>query len=137
MCALVLALVACGAAQVVPPPSLDGVDGIKLLAWQDALGPAYPLTITGTDSIATVTRFFDPGAAQWRDTSAFPGTPILAGFYAGNELRAEYGFVETSHGQGGYLVNRGGARIRLRAASPADITRFLAYFGLTVSIEQH
>jgi hypothetical protein len=134
ICVLALTLAACSADHVTAPTIAD-VDRIELHAWKDALGPAYPLTITSSDSIASIIRFFDPSAAAWRDTTAFPGVPILAAFYADSSLLAEYGFVEISHGQGGYLVSRTGSRIRVRIASANDIDTFLAYFGLSVRLE--
>jgi hypothetical protein len=134
-CFLALVFVACSGNQPTTPPSDASFDHIGLLAWKETLGPSYPITIRGADSIATVTRFVDPAGAAWRDTSAFPGTPILAGFYVGDDLRAEYGFVETTHASGGFLVGRVAGRIRVRAASAADISRFLAFFGVAVAIE--
>lgn len=134
-CLLALAFVGCSSNQPTTPSSDAAFDHIALLAWKETLGPSYPITIRGADSIATVTRFVDPGSAAWRDTSAFPGTPILAGFYVGDDLRAEYGFVETTHDGGGFLVGRIAGRIRVRAASAADISRFLAFFGFSVVIE--
>jgi hypothetical protein len=129
---------ACSSDPVVSPAAmLDGVDRVSLLAWRETLGPAYPLTVTGVDSIATITRFVDAANAGWRDTTALPGIPILAAFYAGEDLRAQYGFVETSHGAGGVLVNQIGSRLRIRTATAADISRFLAFFGISVEIRSN
>ncbi len=125
---------ACGSSQATQPELTRRIDRIELQAWRETLGPAYPLTITRSDSIATVLGFFAPSAAAWRNAAEFPGIPILAAFLEGDQLSEEYGFVETSHLQGGFLVNRTGTRIRVRTASPADIERFLAFFGLHTEI---
>ena len=114
--------------------ALDNVDRIELHAWRETLGPSYPLTIARQDSIATVIGFFAPNDAAWRDAEDFPGRPILAGFYSGEEMHGELGFVETSHQQGGFLVSRASGRIRVRTATPDEITRFLAFFGMGVVI---
>ena len=133
--ALVLAVEGCSSSQLTEPMvALDTVDRIELHAWRETLGPSYPLTITGRDSIATVVGFFAQNDAAWRDREDFPGTPILAAFYSGAQLRGEYGFVETSHQQGGFLVNRAAGRIRVRSATANDIARFLAFFNLSVEI---
>ena len=133
--ALVLVAVGCRSSELTEPlVALDTVDRIELHAWRETLGPSYPLTITGRDSIATVVGFFAQNDAAWRDREDFPGTPILAAFYSGAQLRSEYGFVETSHQQGGFLVNRAAGRIRVRAATANDIARFLAFFNLSVEI---
>lgn len=132
--ALTLAVEGCRSSRLTEPVVLDNVDRIELHAWRETLGPSYPLTITGQDSIATVVDFVAPNDPAWRDADAFPGLPILAGFYSGEELRGEYGFVETSHQQGGFLVNRARGRIRVRSATASDIARFLAFFDLSVEI---
>ena len=136
VCALVLIVPGCNSSPVTSPLVVSNVDRIELRAWRETLGPAYPLTILRSDSIATVVDFFAPDATAWRDASEFPGIPILAAFLEGEQLRTEFGFVETAHGQGGFLVNRTGQRIRVRTASANDITRFLAFFGLSVEVHQ-
>ena len=131
--ALVLIAAGCNPSRLAEPMvALDNVDRIELHAWRETLGPSYPLTITRQDSIATVVGFFAPNDAAWRDAEAFPGTPILAGLYSGQEMRGELGFVETSHQQGGFLVSRASGRIQVRTATADDITRFLAFFGMGV-----
>jgi hypothetical protein len=130
-----MTLSACGSSSVAPSAADPGhVDRVELHAWQETLGPAYPLTLTQPDSIAAMLSFADFAAASWRDTAAFPGTPILSALYDGPDLRAEFGFVESSHGQGGWLVNQVGSHIRVRAATASDIARFLAFFDLAVEI---
>ena len=109
-------------------------DRIELHAWRETLGPLYPITIARSDSIAKVVELFAPSSAAWREAAEFPGTPILAAFYEGQQLRTEYGFVETARGQGGYLVNRNGTQIRVRTATDADITQFLSFFGMGVVV---
>ena len=133
VCALVLG---CNSSPVTAPFVASSVDRIELRAWRETLGPAYPLTILRADSIATVVDFFAPNASSWRDATEFPGTPILAAILEGDQLRTEFGFVETAHGQGGFLVNRTDRHIRVRTASADDITRFLAFFGLSVEIHR-
>ena len=133
VCALALVVPGCESPQPTQPVALDAVDRIELRAWRETLGPLYPLAITRSDSIAAVVAFFSP-TTGWRDARSFPGTPILAAFLSGDRLVGEYGFVETSHQEGGFLVNRLDGRIRVRTASPADITRFLAFFGMSVEI---
>jgi hypothetical protein len=136
LCALLHIAGGCDSSQVTQPAVPEGIDRIELRAWRETLGPAYPLTITSAGSIATVLEFFAPTNAAWRDAAEFPGTPILAAFLARGDLRAEFGFVETSHQQGGFLVNRSGNRVRVRPASAADIDRFLAFFGLRVEVRE-
>ena len=135
-CALVLTVTGCSDSTPPVAASLvsSTIDRIELHAWRETLGPQYPLTIARADSIATVVNFFAPSASSWRDAAAFPGTPILAAFFEGGQLRDEYGFVQTSHGQGGFLVNRTGTRIRVRTASYEDITQFMAFFGVGVVV---
>ena len=136
--ALVLIAAGCDSSRLTEPVvALDNVDRIELHAWRETLGPSYPLTITRQDSIATVIGFFAPNDAAWRDAEVFPGTPILAGFYSGEAMRGELGFVETSHQQGGFLVSRASGRIRVRTATADDITRFLAFFDMGVVIVGH
>ena len=134
---LVLAVPGCSDSSA-PQPNASFVessfDRIELHAWRETLGPAYPMTIARADSIATVVEFFAPSSAAWRDAAEFPRTPMLAAFYEGDQLRTEYGFVETSHGQGGYLVNRTGTKIQTRPASADDIARFLSFFGMGVVV---
>jgi hypothetical protein len=109
-------------------------DRIELHAWRETLGSLYPITIARSDSIAKVVELFAPNSASWREAAEFPGIPILAAFYEGQQLRTEFGFVETAHGQGGYLVNRNGTQIRVRTATDADITQFLSFFGMGVVV---
>jgi len=134
LCAVVLIAAGCNSSQVTGLDVPEGIDRIELRAWRETLGPGYPLTITRADSIAVVLDFFAPANPAWRKAAEFPGVPILAAFLSAGDLRAEFGFVETSHQQGGFLVNRSGNEIRVRPASPSDIDRFLAFFGLRVEI---
>ena len=130
--ALALSIAACESSDVTQPAALADVDRIELHAWRETLGPSYPLTLTGVDTAATVVAFFAPNDGNWRQASEFPGTPILAAFFSDNVVLGEYGFVEISHQQGGFLVHRENGRIRVRSATPSDITRFLAFFDLSV-----
>ena len=135
--ALVLVVPGCSDSSAPSPNAslvASNFDRIELHAWRETLGSAYPITIARSDSIATVVEFFAPSSTAWRDAAEFPGTPILAAFYEGAQLRTEYGFVETSRGEGGYLVNRTGTKIQTRRASPDDITQFLAFFGMGVVV---
>ena len=109
-------------------------DRIELHAWRETLGPAYPITIARADSIAAVIEFLEPSSSAWRSAAQMPGIPIIAGFYEGDEMRTEYGFVEIAHGQGGHLVNRTGTSIQVRRATPEDITQFMAFFGIGVVV---
>ena len=129
-----LALLSACRDSAAPRPSASvvasSVDRIELHAWRETLGAAYPITIARSDSIETVVQFVSPNSPAWREAAGFPGTPILAAFYESGQMKAEYGFVETARGQGGYLVNRNGTQIRVRTATDADITQFLAFFGI-------
>jgi hypothetical protein len=140
--ALVLTLGGCSATDAASPAQayaqpFDNVDRVSLLAWRETLGPSYPLTVQGRDSAATIVKFFDVSGAGWRDTTETPQFPLTAAFYAGSEMRGELGIVESSYGQGGFLVSHVGSRVRVRTASAADVTRFLAFFGVNVQVDPY
>jgi hypothetical protein len=116
-----------------PNAALANADRASLLAWREALGPAYPITLTGRDTVSALLRFIAPTGAEWTSSTAL-GSPIIAAFYAGNQVAGEYGFIETSHGQGGYFVLRQGSALFTRPATGADISRFMAFFGMGVSL---
>jgi hypothetical protein len=114
------------------PAALQQIDRVSLLAWKESLGPNYPLTVLRADSIATVVEFFKATGAGWREQGDLEQLPMFAGFYRGASLESERGFVEFSHGAGGLLLIRERGKLYSRAASPADIDRFLGFFGVGV-----
>jgi hypothetical protein len=126
-------IAAAATAEVSVKPELATADRASLLAWKETLGPAYPLTIRGRDTVSALVRLIDPANPEWKQT-AVPGIALLAEFYAGDKAAGEYGFIETSHGQGGYFVSRTGSTVFSRRASANDIARFMAFFGVGVVI---
>lgn len=112
---------------------LANADRASLLAWKEALGPSYPLTIRGRDTVSALVQLVAPSGATWTPNTT-TGNPMIAAFYTGNELSAEYGFIETSHGQGGVFVMRRDSTLYSRPASGNDISRFMAFFGIGVVV---
>jgi|SRR5687768_10540727 len=141
---LVTVLSGCGASSKSPtdaaaersdvPAALAQIDRVSLLAYKETLGPKYPLTVSRPDSIALILDFFDASAGEWKQQTAVVGIPMLAGFYRGGQLESERGFIETSHGAGGILLVREAGKLYSRVASPADIARFMSFFGLSVEV---
>ena len=78
--------------------------------------------------------FFNAASAEWRAQAELTQTPMFAGFYRGQSLESERGFIEFSHGAGGLLLIRERGKLYSRAASPADIDRFLSFFGIGVVV---
>jgi hypothetical protein len=126
-------IVAAATVELSVKPELATADRASLLAWKETLGPAYPLTIRGRDTVSALVRLIDPANAEWKQTTV-PGIALVAEFYAGDKAAGEYGFIETSHGQGGYFVSRVGSTVFSRRASADDIARFMAFFGVGVVI---
>jgi hypothetical protein len=120
------------AEHVAAPAVLQQIDRVSLLAWKETLGPKYPLTVLRADSVAMLIDFFDTGSATWTEIAPPTQAPMLAGFYRGGELQSERGFIEISHDQGGILIVRERGKVYRRAASAADIARFLSFFGVGV-----
>ena len=122
------------AARSYRPADLQQIDRVSLLAWKETLGPKYPLTVARADSIALILDFFSTTSAQWKEQATVGGIPMLAGFYRAGQLESQRGFVETSHGAGGLLVIQERGKLYSRVASPADIARFLSFFGVSVEL---
>jgi len=116
------------------PAALHQIDRVSLLAWKETLGPKYPLTVARADSIAMILDFFSPAGTGWREQGELTQTPMFAGFYRGQSLESERGFLEFSHGAGGLLLIRERGKLYSRAASAADIDRFLSFFGVGVVV---
>ena len=114
------------------PAALQQIDRVSLLAWKETLGPKYPLTISRADSIAMIVALFNENASAWSEQASLSQTPMFAAFYHGAELKSQRGFLEFSHGAGGLLLIQEGGKLYSRPASPADIDRFLAFFGVGV-----
>ena len=139
---LISASVACGGSSTAPadvaafgasqPAALQQIDRVSLLAWKETLGPLYPLTISRSDSINAVVEFFESSSAKWTETSTLTGVPMLAGFYRGDQLESERGFIEVSRATGGVLLIREGGKVYSRPASADEISRFLGFFGIGV-----
>jgi hypothetical protein len=120
------------AERATEPAALQQIDRVSLLAWKESLGPKYPLTVLRADSIAMIVEFFKTNGAEWREQGDLEQLPMFAGFYRGTSLESERGFVEFSHGAGGLLLIRERGKLYSRAASPADIGRFLGFFGVDI-----
>jgi hypothetical protein len=88
------------------PAALHQIDRVSLLAWKETLGPKYPLTVARADSIAMILDFFSTAGTGWREQGELTQTPMFAGFYRGQSLESERGFLEFSHGAGGLLLIR-------------------------------
>jgi hypothetical protein len=116
------------------PVALQQIDRVSLLAWKETLGPKYPLTVARADSIAMILDFFSTAGTGWREQGELTQTPMFAGFYRGQSLESERGFLEFSHGAGGLLLIRERGKLYSRAASAADIDRFLSFFGVGVVV---
>ena len=116
------------------PVVLQQIDRVSLLAWKETLGPKYPLTVARADSIAMILDFFSTAGTGWREQGELTQTPMFAGFYRGQSLESERGFLEFSHGAGGLLLIRERGKLYSRAASAADIDRFLSFFGVGVVV---
>jgi len=116
------------------PAALHQIDRVSLLAWKETLGPKYPLTVARADSIAMILDFFSTAGTGWREQGELTQTPMFAGFYRGQSLESERGFLEFSHGAGGLLLIRERGKLYSRAASAADIDRFLSFFGIGVVV---
>jgi hypothetical protein len=142
--ALFAALTACSAGSTdatqpdarvaAEPAALQQIDRVSLLAWKETLGPRYPLTVARADSITMILEFFNAAGTGWREQSELTQAPMFAGFYRGQSLESERGFLEFSHGAGGLLLIRERGKLYSRAASPADIDRFLSFFGVGVVV---
>jgi hypothetical protein len=137
--ALICAVLAACASSAEPtaerataPAALQQIDRVSLLAWKESLGPKYPLTVVRADSIAMIVEFFNANGAEWGEQGNLEQLPMFAGFYQGSSLASERGFVEFSHGAGGLLLIRERGKLYSRPASPADISRFLGFFGVDV-----
>jgi hypothetical protein len=135
---------ACGSSELPPAftqpevalaADLANADRASLLVWKETLGPSYPLTIRGRDTVTALVRLVAPTSAEWAANKA-EGTPIIAAIYSGNEVAAELGFIETSHGQGGFFVRRQGNALIARPATADELGRFMAFFGIGVVLIQ-
>jgi hypothetical protein len=116
------------------PIVLEQIDRVSLLAWKETLGPKYPLTVARADSITMILDFFNAATTDWHAQGEVTQTPMFAGFYRGQSLESERGFIEFSHGAGGLLLIRERGKLYSRVASPADIDRFLSFFGIGVVV---
>ena len=133
---------ACGGSSTAPtdvaafavsqPAALQQIDRVSLLAWKETLGPQYPLTVSRSDSINAIIDFFSTPSAGWTESATLTGVPMLAGFYHGDQLESQRGFIEFSHGAGGLLVVQERGKVYSRPASAGDIARFLSFFGVGV-----
>jgi hypothetical protein len=81
-----------------------------------------------------VLDFFNAASTDWHAQAGLTQTPMFAGFYRGQSLESERGFIEFSYGAGGLLLIRERGKLYSRVASPADIDRFLSFFGIGVVV---
>lgn len=134
-----LGIVGIAVACVDSPPSgappLTDITSVVLRAWEDTRAGLPPLAVTRQDSVAIVLDFIATRSGGWQDAGAsLPGTPLYAELRRGSTVASRFGFIETSHGAGGYFIRDAGSRSQLRAATAGEIAQFLAFFGISVEI---
>ena len=111
------------------PSPLAAVDRVSLLAWKDALGVKYRLTIAQPDSIAVLLQFFAAKQDQWAEQEHRAQIPNYSGFYRGGQLASQRGFAESSHNMGGVLVIEENNRRSRGPRQRGKIAQFLASSG--------
>jgi hypothetical protein len=81
--------------------------------------------------------FINTRRTNWEAAgAALPGNPLFAELRRGTAVVGRFGFIETSHGAGGFFIARDGNRDQLRPATAQEIATFLAFFGITVEIRR-
>jgi hypothetical protein len=106
-----------------------------LRAWEDTRVGLPPLAVTRQDSVAVVVDFINTRRTNWESAgAALPGNPLFAELRRGIAVVGRFGFIETSHGAGGYFIARDGDKDQLRPATAQEIATFLAFFGISVEI---
>lgn len=128
-------LAACSESLVTGPRELDGITRIVLRAWEDTRVGLPPLAVTREDSVAVVVNFINARRDNWETVEGdLPGNPLFAELHRGTALVSRFGFIEVSHGAGGYFITTDSGKNQLRPASAEELASFLAFFGISVEI---
>lgn len=128
-------LAACQESSITGPRALDGITRIVLRAWEDTRGGLPPLAVTREDSVALVVNFINTRRDKWETVQGdLPGIPLFAELHRGTPVVSRFGFIEISHGAGGYFITTDGGKNQLRPASAGELASFLAFFGISVEI---
>jgi hypothetical protein len=131
-----LGAAACGnapTAETQQPPA--GVTSVVLRAWEDTRRGLPPLAVTRADSVTMFLEFIAARSNGWQNAGAsLPGTPLYAELRRGTRVAGRFGFIEISHGAGGYFIRDGSTPAQLRTATAAELAQFLAFFGISVEI---
>ena len=128
-------LLACSESSVTGPRALDGITRIVLRAWEDTRVGLPPLAVTREDSVALVVNFINTRRDKWETVQGdLPGNPLFAELQRGTAVVSRFGFIEISHGAGGYFITTDGGKNQLRPATAAELAAFLAFFGISVEI---
>jgi hypothetical protein len=128
-------LAACSESSVTGPGDLDGITRIVLRAWEDTRAGLPPLAVTREDSVALVVNFINTRRDKWETVQGdLPGNPLFAELRRGNAVVSRFGFIEISHGAGGYFITTDGGKNQLRPATAEELASFLAFFGISVEI---
>ena len=125
----------CYSSSIAAPAAFEGITSIVLRAWEDTRPGLPPLAVTRQDSVAIVLEFINTRRSNWEKANApLPGNPLFAELRRGSAVVGRFGFIEISHGAGGYFITRDGNRDQLRPATAQEIAAFLAFFGISVEI---
>ena len=128
-------LAACAESSIAGPRELDGITRIVLRAWEDTRVGLPPLAVTREDSVALVVNFINARRDKWETVQGdLPGIPLFAELHRGTSVVSRFGFIEISHGAGGFFITTDGGRTQLRPASAEELASFLAFFGIGVQI---
>jgi hypothetical protein len=128
-------LAACAESSIAGPRELDGITQIVLRAWEDTRAGLPPLAVTREDSVALVVSFINARRDHWESVQGeLPGNPLFAELRRGTAVVSRFGFIEVSHGAGGYFITTDGGKNQLRPASADELASFLAFFGISVEI---
>ena len=127
-------LAACSESSITGPGDLDGITRIVLRAWEDTRAGLPPLAVTREDSVARVVNFINARRDKWETVQDVPGNPLFAELHRGTAVVSRFGFIEVSHGAGGYFITTDGGKNQLRPASAEELASFLAFFGISVEI---
>jgi hypothetical protein len=127
--------ISCYRSSALEPGGFENITSIVLRAWEDTRVGLPPLAVTRPDSVAIVLEFINTRRNNWTAAAAtLPGNPLFAELRRDSQVVGRFGFIETSHGAGGYFITRDGSKDQLRPATAEEIAKFLLFFGITVEI---
>ncbi|MGQ0641506.1 MAG: hypothetical protein ACT4P6_12200 [Gemmatimonadaceae bacterium] len=125
----------CYSSSIAAPDAFQGITSVVLRAWEDTRVGLPPLAVTRQDSVAIVVDFINTRRNNWEQADAtLPGNPLFAELRRGSVVVGRFGFIEISHGAGGYFITRDGNKDQLRPATAQEIAVFLAFFGIGVQL---